>query len=263
MEISRRHMLDFLGLNDLRGKYFLDIGCGSGLHSLAALRSGAAKIVSFDFDPDSVATTRRLHEYAGRPSIWEVLEGSILDERFIQSIPPADIVYSWGVLHHTGHMWQAMDQTVRLMHESSLLYLALYDYDIQVRPSAEFWLHVKRRYNRAGWAGRRLIEAGYLAGSGVVGLIKRPRAYIRSLRRRDPVRGMSFYADLVDWLGGWPMEFARRRDVREWSGKRGLEIKAMKTGEANTEYLFSRCGNADGASARVSVGGPLTDGNPQ
>ena len=34
--VSRKHILNFLKLNDLRGKYFLDIGCGSGLQSLSA-----------------------------------------------------------------------------------------------------------------------------------------------------------------------------------------------------------------------------------
>src|SRR5262245_28023542 len=67
VEISRKHMLSFLGLDDLKGMYFLDIGCGSGLHSLAAFRSGAQRILSFDFDPDSVLTTKKLRDIAGNP----------------------------------------------------------------------------------------------------------------------------------------------------------------------------------------------------
>ncbi len=50
---------DMLGIADLRDRSFLDIGCGSGLFSLAARRLGA-KVRSFDFDAQSVACAREL-----------------------------------------------------------------------------------------------------------------------------------------------------------------------------------------------------------
>src|SRR5689334_3635318 len=132
VEISRKHLLSFLKQDDLKGKSFLDIGCGSGLHSLAAYRSGVEKICSFDYDPDSVATTKKLKEFAGNPPYWEVYQGSILDKEFLGTIEPADFVYSWGVLHHTGNMWDAMDNVVRLGKKGSLYYIALYDYEAHV-----------------------------------------------------------------------------------------------------------------------------------
>src|SRR5262249_10844239 len=45
---------DLLALDSLRGRTFLDIGCGSGLFSLAACRLEAERVISFDFDADSV-----------------------------------------------------------------------------------------------------------------------------------------------------------------------------------------------------------------
>jgi 2-polyprenyl-6-hydroxyphenyl methylase/3-demethylubiquinone-9 3-methyltransferase len=42
----------------LSGKSFLDIGCGSGLHSLAALSLGASSLLATDLDENSVGTTR-------------------------------------------------------------------------------------------------------------------------------------------------------------------------------------------------------------
>jgi 2-polyprenyl-6-hydroxyphenyl methylase/3-demethylubiquinone-9 3-methyltransferase len=240
VEISRQHLLAFLELEDLQGKTFLDIGCGSGLHSLAALRSGAAGIFSFDYDDDSVATTRKLREMAGNPAQWEVQQGSILDLDFLRSIQPADIVYSWGVLHHTGAMWKAMDNTVRLAGKDGLLYIALYDHEIHVNPPAEFWLEVKQRYNRSTEWGKRKMELWYVwehmlyrRPTNLPRLIKRAIEYKRS-------RGMALYNDIVDWLGGWPMEFARRADVKQWTERQGLELLKMKTGEANTEYLFRK-----------------------
>jgi len=91
VEISRRHLLDFLKLPSLAGKYFLDIGCGSGLHSFAAFRSGADRIFSFDYDQNAVDTTIRLKDFAGNPNNWKITQGSILDDNFMKTIEPADI----------------------------------------------------------------------------------------------------------------------------------------------------------------------------
>ena len=240
VEISRRHLLGFLQLENLNGKIFLDIGCGSGLHSVAALRAGAVQIVSFDYDPDSVATTNRLKAWTGNPTHWQVMQGSILDDAFLRTLSPADIVYSWGVLHHTGNMWQAMDNTARLIKPGGLAYLALYDYDIQVNPTAEFWLEVKQRYNRSSTLGKRQMELWYIWKF----VLHSNFAFLPVLLKRivgyKHLRGMAFYTDLVDWLGGWPMEFAKRADVKAWAERQNLEMLMMKTGEANTEYLLKK-----------------------
>ena len=108
VSIAQKHLLDFLQLDSLAGKYFLDIGCGSGLHSLAACKAGASRVVSFDYDWNSVHATEKLKEFSGNPAHWTVLQGSILEPQFLATLQPADIVYSWGVLHHTGALWQAL-----------------------------------------------------------------------------------------------------------------------------------------------------------
>jgi 2-polyprenyl-6-hydroxyphenyl methylase/3-demethylubiquinone-9 3-methyltransferase len=46
----------FIAMNNFEDQTFLDIGCGSGLFSLAARKLGA-KVHSFDLDPLSVACT--------------------------------------------------------------------------------------------------------------------------------------------------------------------------------------------------------------
>ena len=56
-DVAKKHMLDFIGCGSMEGLEFLDIGCGSGIHSLAAWQSGARRVHSFDYDPDSVAAT--------------------------------------------------------------------------------------------------------------------------------------------------------------------------------------------------------------
>jgi 2-polyprenyl-6-hydroxyphenyl methylase/3-demethylubiquinone-9 3-methyltransferase len=240
VDISRKHLLDFLGVENLQGKSFLDIGCGSGLHSLAAFQAGATRIFSFDYDIHSVNTTRLLRKFAGEPESWQVAQGSILDDDFIQTLEPADIVYSWGVLHHTGNMWEAMQKVTRLAKKHALLYIALYDYEIQVNPTPEFWLDVKQRYNLASALGKRRMELWYVWRFMLNGRISNLPQLIARSRAYKTVRGMAIYNDLKDWLGGWPMEFAKRADVKEWAERNQLEMLKMKTGEANTEYLFRK-----------------------
>src|SRR5262249_464119 len=97
-----------LRLRQLSGLTFLDIGCGSGLSSLAARRLGAT-VHAFDFDPQSRACACELRRrYAPDDPGWIIQEGSALDTAYVSSLGKFDIVYSWGVLHHTGRMWDGM-----------------------------------------------------------------------------------------------------------------------------------------------------------
>jgi 2-polyprenyl-6-hydroxyphenyl methylase/3-demethylubiquinone-9 3-methyltransferase len=241
VDISKRHMLDFLGMQDLQGKTFLDIGCGSGLHSFAAFQAGAKRIVSFDYDLDSVETTRILRRHAGDPEHWTVMQGSVLDRAFMDSLEPADIVYSWGVLHHTGDQWNAIRNAASRIGPNGVFYIALYTSDVHVDPSPQFWLDIKQRYIKAGWLGQRWLELWYIwrfqlnrNPRNLLPLIKTAAAYKKS-------RGMSFYTDVKDWLGGWPMEFSSIADVKKFADQDlNIDLRNIKAGEANTEYLFAR-----------------------
>jgi 2-polyprenyl-3-methyl-5-hydroxy-6-metoxy-1,4-benzoquinol methylase len=103
---AERSLTTMLGRASLAGLTFLDVGCGSGLFSLAAMRLGAAKVHSFDFDPVSVACAESLRErfFAGTAR-WSIERGSATDAAYVASLGAWDVVYSWGVLHHTGAMW--------------------------------------------------------------------------------------------------------------------------------------------------------------
>lgn len=197
-----------LGVDDLTGKRFLDIGSGSGLFSLAARRLGAA-VFSFDYDPKSVGCTRELKKrYFANDSHWTIEEGSALDEKFLESLGKFDVVYSWGVLHHTGNMMKALHNAMLPVSNHGVLFIAIYnDQDI----SSQLWKKVKKTYC-SSLLGKMLISSIYLPyftlQSIAIGLVKfkNPVGQFSNYKNK---RGMSIYHDWIDWLGGYPFEVAK------------------------------------------------------
>jgi 2-polyprenyl-6-hydroxyphenyl methylase/3-demethylubiquinone-9 3-methyltransferase len=241
VETSRLRMLEFLGMKDLAGRSFLDIGCGSGLHSLAAYRSGARQIVGFDYDPNSVLATKVCHQFAGSPGNWRFEQGSVLDEAFMQRLERADIVYSWGVLHHTGDVWGAIRNAADRVAPGGLFYIALYSADVQHPPrTAEFWLDVKRQYLKASWLGKRRWEWWYIWNCMVDRKVYRLPEVVQRLYSHKKDRGMDLMTDIRDWLGGWPMEFVHDAEAVKFCKGLGFKLEKIDTGKANTEFLFRR-----------------------
>jgi SAM-dependent methyltransferase len=221
---------------------FLDIGCGSGLHALAAWRAGAEQVLAFDYDPDSVTTTRRLWQSAGAPDNWSIWQGSVLDAAFLDRLPRADIVYSWGVLHHTGAMWDAVRGAASRLKQDGSLYIALYCSDVQLDPPADYWLRTKRRYNAAGNLFKRWLEWRYAWRFTIKPALRQGRNPFRDMLA-PRLRGMSYWTVVKDWLGGWPMEFAGIAETKRFCTEQlGLELLHIHAGEANAEYLFRRQG---------------------
>lgn len=235
LEIAKRHILDFLGVPDLKGAYFLDVGCGSGLSSLAALEAGAERVVSFDVDPNSVKTTRSLYELAGSPDHWTVSDGSALDQDFMKGLDPADIVYSWGVLHHTGSMWEALRNTAALMKKEGVLYIGLY----LTVPKSSYWLEKKQLYNRSGNARRRMMEGHYLLRHVVLPEIIRARNPLKKISRYKNQRGMELMTDVRDWLGGYPYEHASIKETVQFCREElGLSLRNITPTGGFAEYLL-------------------------
>lgn len=240
VEVSKQHILGFMKRPDLKGLSIIDIGCGSGLHSMAMFQAGAASIHSFDYDPNSVEATRMVHEIAGKPANWTIQQGSVLDDAFMRSLPQYDLVYSWGVLHHTGEMWKAIDLASTRVKPGGLFYIALYSADVQKNPTPEFWLDVKKKYVAGSWFHRRKMDLWYVWTFNMQSDIKRLPEVYRKMKAYEKERGMNMWTDIRDWLGGWPMEFAWDADAIKFCEARGFTLKEIATGHANTEFLFLR-----------------------
>jgi 2-polyprenyl-6-hydroxyphenyl methylase/3-demethylubiquinone-9 3-methyltransferase len=243
IEGARRSLTETLGIGNLSGRTFLDIGCGSGLFSLAAHQLGA-RVRSFDFDPDSVAAAGELRRQYAPHSDWSVEQGSILDEDYVAGLGYSDIVYSWGVLHHTGDLWRAVDTAVRLVAPGGLLFISIYN---DQGSASRRWRRVKRLYNTSGPVTRGLLVAGSFAYLGRHWPV---RAVSRGVRRlpaaeAPPVRarGMSRRHDLIDWVGGYPFEVASPEDVFRRVHPLGFELRHLKTcagGLGCNEYVFEQ-----------------------
>ena len=219
---AERSLSEMLGLSSLAGKTFLDIGSGSGLFSLAARRLGA-RVHSFDYDAQSVACTAELRRrFFDGDADWKVEQGSALSKDYLSALGQFDIVYSWGVLHHTGQMWPALENAALPVKHGGLLFIAIYN---DQGWKSTVWTAIKFLYNKLPFGLKYLISVPYFLG--LYGCI-----LIRDTVKGDPIRtwkiyrtrrGMSPWYDVVDWVGGYPFEVASVPMLTQFYTSRGFE----------------------------------------
>lgn len=234
-----------LGPDTLAGKRFLDIGSGSGLHALAALRMGAAEVCAFDIDANSVATTDAMLRSRAPEARFHVLRRDILGVE-PHDFPGFDVVYSWGVLHHTGQMHEAIRRAAALVGPGGRFVFALY----RETWLCGFWKMEKRWYAQASGPQQRAAQAAYRGlvrlGCAVTG--RRYREHVLNYRSK---RGMDFDHDVHDWLGGYPYESIAPAEVDRLLAALGFEPIARNVsttpmarsgllGSACDEYVFRR-----------------------
>jgi 2-polyprenyl-6-hydroxyphenyl methylase/3-demethylubiquinone-9 3-methyltransferase len=243
IQTAERSLMEYLGTTSLAGKRFVDVGSGSGLFSLAARRLGAS-VHSLDYDPQSVACTRELRRrfFPDDPQ-WVVEEASVLDAAHMAGLQPADVLYSWGVLHHTGAMWDALANVAPVVKPGGQLFVAIYN--DQGTPSKR-WLAVKKAYCQLPPSLRFLVlwpSAVHLWWQPMLKdfLLGRPFRTWREYRKK---RGMSAWRDIVDWVGGYPFEVAKPEEIFEFYKLRGFQLEKLKTEHGGSvgcnEFVFRR-----------------------
>lgn len=249
---AEHSLIDMLNVPSLAGRTFLDVGSGSGLFSLAAVRLGADEVHSFDFDPDSVACTEELRRRFAPDARWRIERGSVLDDAYLARLGRWHVVYSWGVLHHTGNMWGALDRAGGLVAPDGQLFIAIYN-DQGLR--SKLWTIEKRLYVQHAWLRPALVAGGltgFVAGAAATDLIRGVPPWRRY--RIRPMRGMSVLPDLVDWLGGYPFQVATREQVQSFFEARGFSLATLVS-----------CGRASGCNEfvfRAPAAAPGPAGTP-
>jgi 2-polyprenyl-6-hydroxyphenyl methylase/3-demethylubiquinone-9 3-methyltransferase len=220
---------------DPAGKSFIDIGCGSGLHSVAAARLGFSPIVCTDYDETSVATTRQNARRFGVEGKLQVIRDDILASRIDGRF---EVVYSWGVLHHTGSMWPAIRAASRLVKPGGCFLIAIY---LKTRFCGP-WTAIKRFYCVAPRAVRTAMVYAFHAAKSARQVAN--GAFFREYRTQ---RGMNRFYDSIDWLGGYPYESATPAEIEAFLRDDFVLQKSASTaapigllGSGCAEYTFVR-----------------------
>jgi 2-polyprenyl-6-hydroxyphenyl methylase/3-demethylubiquinone-9 3-methyltransferase len=233
---AQQDLAALLNQDDLSGQTFMDIGCGSGLHSLGAVLLGAAAVYALDVDVDCIEVTQEtIRRFVPDSDRIQVCQISVLDRDAMARLPQADIVYSWGVLHHTGQMHPAIKIASERVKPGGLYVIAIYNKHV----TSPLWRVVKKVYNVAPGFVRRLL---YVLFYGIIYAAK------WAVTRQNPLdkeRGMDFGYDVVDWIGGYPYEYASIEDIVRYVTGLGFQVERVIPAQVGTgcnEFVFRRTG---------------------
>jgi len=240
---AEESLRQWLAVENLQDLNFVDVGSGSGLFSLAARRLGA-QVHSFDYDPNSVACTTELkRRYFPNDNQWTIDEASALDPSYVGGLGKFAIVYSWGVLHHTGEMWKALDNVTQLVAPRGKLFIALYN---DTGSQSQRWHWIKKTYNKLPRALRAPYTFMVMAPAEMKSLASaivrlKPGEYIRAWSQYDRRRGMSRWRDFVDWVGGYPYEVSTPDEIFDFYKQRGFELEKLNCGRVGlgcNQFVF-------------------------
>jgi 2-polyprenyl-6-hydroxyphenyl methylase/3-demethylubiquinone-9 3-methyltransferase len=231
LKMASESLQSLLEYENLAGKSFLDVGCGSGLSSLAAHQLGAKKVIGIDVNRRCVEISQANRELLVPGAPIEFYVASALEPEQLKRFGTFDLVYAWGSLHHTGAMWKAVQNVSRCVAPEGTIVLAIYNKHI----TSPAWKVIKWIYNQVPPIVQRFMIYVF---AGVIYVAKFLVTRSNPLKKE---RGMDFWFDVIDWIGGYPYEYAAPDDVKQRIGSHGFVLHRFIPAEVPTgcnEFVF-------------------------
>ncbi|MHC4500331.1 MAG: class I SAM-dependent methyltransferase [Planctomycetota bacterium] len=128
-----------------------------------------------------------------------------------------DVVYSWGVLHHTGDRYRSFAAIINLVAEKGTLVIAIYNKHF----TSPVWKGIKYTYVKSPSFVRKMLVWAVLVAKYVAAFV---------ISRQNPLkrkRGMHYYTDVVDWVGGYPYEYASVDELVDFFQTHGFVLKKL------------------------------------
>lgn len=222
-----------LQIENLDNKSFLDVGCGSGLFSVAAQKLNASKVVGIDINPICVDISLINSEMYAPYSSMSFIQGSALDNAFLNQLGEFDIVYAWGSLHHTGSMWDSISSISQRINPNGMFVLSIYNKHF----TSPIWRLIKRVYNTSPNIGKKIMV--YIFGVIIFGA----KFVMTGNHPFKKERGMDFWYDVIDWVGGYPYEYANPQELINFLNNLDYRLVNYVPAEVPTgcnEFVFKR-----------------------
>jgi len=237
IESSKKDLISLIQLESLEGMRVLDIGSGSGVHSLSLMLLGCKDLIALDYDANYVSTTNRVLSGKSFKGNFQVMQADIL--KHIPGIDghTFDLVYSWGVLHHTGDMMKGIDRSISYVKPGGLIALALY----RKTPFCTFWRIEKFIYSKSPEIFQVISQKVYEFFFGLGIKIKTGQTLRDYRLSYFQKRGMDFSRDVHDWLGGYPYESIDPDVLIQYMEQRGFTVLNSNISKKQSGILGSGC----------------------
>ena len=222
---------NLLSRDNLTNYSFLDVGCGSGIFSIAARKLGACPVLGIDISQGCVELSKENSRKVGVDGIDFQLV-SALDNKKLAEMQ-YDLVYAWGSLHHTGSMWEAIKNCSKAVAPSGKFVLAIYN----KHSTSSLWAYIKYFYVQSP---SFLQVPIVILFSAVIYIAKFAVTFKNPLIKQ---RGMNFWHDVIDWVGGYPYEYATSDEVIKFIENLGFKLNRVISAEVPTgcnEFVFDK-----------------------
>lgn len=202
------HIPAFADFPRWAGKRVLEIGCGIGTATISFARAGA-DVTAVDLSAESAELTRQRATVYGVADRVHVNVGDA--ERLNEFVTPEpyDLIWSFGVLHHTPHPERALDQLRAYARPGTTLKLMMY-YSLSWKV---LWAALRHGHGRL-WDWRRVIARYSEAQSGCPVTYTYTKRELTELLR---ARGFDVSEIFVDHIFPYRIpEYVRYRYRKEW-----------------------------------------------